>query len=221
MTEKVMVFNILRSLKNHLILISGIALICMIISWSLLAFVLAPQYEATSQIFIEQESANTPDGTQVDTIADHQTVNTYIAMVKSRDVLSKVTTATGIDMTPTELFEKVSVANATSSQVINITVKDKDGALAGEIANSLADATVLESWVQMKARNLSVITKASPEEVPFYLKENILYALAIGGLFGIVVGVLIAFISELFNMLFKTGVLKRKRKRSNLQTVFK
>lgn len=221
MTEKVMVFNILRSLKNHLILILSIALMCMIISWSLLAFVLAPQYEATSQILIKQEAASTQDGSQVENSADPEIVDTYIAMAKSPEVLLNTITATGIDMTPLELFEKVTVANSSSSQVINITVKDKDGALAGEIANTLADATVLEAWTLMKVNDLSVITKASPEEAPSFLRENILYALAIGGLFGTVVGVLVAFITELFNMLFKTGVLKRKRKQSNLQTVFK
>ncbi|WP_422123798.1 YveK family protein [Planococcus sp. X10-3] len=221
MAEKVMVFNILKSLKNHMKLIAGFALISMIIIWALLTFILAPQYEATSQILIEQQVNNAPAASQVEVSGDPQVVNAYIAMIKSREVLSSAITATGSTMTPAELYEQVSVTNLSASQVLNITVENKDRKMAGEIANSLANAAIAEAWELMKVNNLSIISKASVEEVPSVLEENILYVLVIGGLFGTIVGVLLAFISELFNMLFRTGVLERRRKQSNLQTVFK
>lgn len=89
------------------------------------------------------------------------------------------------------------------------------------MANALAEAAVIEAQKRMKVDSLSVIAKASVEGSPSILKENLLYVLAIGGFVGTVVGILLASIIELFNMLFKTGILIRKRKRSDLQTVFK
>ena len=221
MAEKVMVFNILKSLKNHIKLMGGIALLSMVTIWALLAFILVPNYEATSQIFIEQPTGETMPASHVESLADPQVVSAYSAMIKSREVLSAAISATGSPLSPAELYEKVTVSNVPSSQVLNITVEGKDRKMAAEIANSLADSAVVEAWNRLKVDNLSIIAKASVEEVPSVLEENVLYVLAIGGIFGIIVGVLLAFIAELFNMLFRTGVLERRRKQSKLQTVFK
>lgn len=221
MAEKVMVFNILKSLKNHVKLIAVIALIFMATIWALLTFIFAPNYQATSQLYIEQPTAGLPEASQVEKSADPQVVEAYSAMIKSREVLSSAIEATGISLTPAELYEKVIVTNVSASHVLNITVENKNRKIAGEIANSLANSAVAEGWKHMKVDNLNIIAKASVEEVPSVLEENLLYVLAIGGIFGTIVGILVAFIAELFNMLFRTGVLERRRKQSNLQTVFK
>ncbi|MFD1031250.1 YveK family protein [Metaplanococcus flavidus] len=221
MAEKVMIFNILKSLKNHLKLIAGIALVSIIIIWSLVTFIIAPQYEANSQILIEQTSGEPLSPNHLEIQKDPQVVNAYIAMIKSRGVLTSAIQATGSTLTTAELYEKVSVTNVSDSQVLNITVTDKNRMMAGELANALANIAVAEAWDLMKINNLNIISKASVEEVPSFLEENTLYVMAIGGLFGSIVGILLAFISELFNMLFRTGVLVRRRKQSNFQTVFK
>ena len=222
MAEKVMVFNILKSLKNHMKLIGGIALLSMATIWALLTFILAPNYEATSQLFIEQPTGAASPASQVENLADPEVVAAYSAMIKSHEVLAQAISTTGSSLSPAELYENVTVSNVPSSQVLNITVEGKDRKMAGEIANTLADSTVAEAWNRLKVDNLSIIAKASVEEVPSVLEENALYVLAIGGLFGTIVGVLLAFIAELFNMLFRTGILERRRKQSKkLQTVFK
>lgn len=221
MAEKVMVFNILKSLKNHIKLIAGITLLSMATIWALLTFILAPNYQATSQLYIEQPTAGLPEAGNVEKTADPQVVEAYGALIKSKEVLATAIESTGTSMTTAQLFEKVTVSNVSASQVLNITVDGQNRKKAGEIANSLANSAVAEGWKRMKVDNLKIITKASVEEVPSLLEENILYVLTIGGIFGIIVGTLIAFIVELFNMLFRTGVLERRRKQSNLQTVFK
>lgn len=221
MAEKVMVFNILKSLKNHIKLIVGIAVLSMATIWALLAFILVPNYEATSQILIERPNGEAPPAGQVENLADPQVLDAYNAMIKSREVLAAAISNSDSNMSPAELYDKVTVSNMPSSQVINITVAGKDRRMAGEIANSLADSAVAEAWTRLKVDNLSIIAKASVEEVPSVLEENFVYVLAIGGIFGSIVGVLLAFISELYNMLFRTGVLERRRKQSKLQTVFK
>ncbi|WP_341201775.1 YveK family protein [Planomicrobium okeanokoites] len=221
MAEKVMVFNILKSLKNHVKLIAGVSIVSMGAIWALLTFILAPNYQATSQLYIEQPTAGLPEAGQVEKSADPQVVEAYSVMIKSREVLASAIEETDVALTPAELFEKVTVSNVPASQVLSITVEDKDRRIAGELANSLANFAVAEGWKLMKADNLEIIAKASVEEVPSVLEENVLYVLAIGGIFGAIVGILMSFIAELFNMLFSTGVLQRKRKQSNLQTVFK
>lgn len=221
MAEKVMVFNILKSLKNHIKLIGGIAVLSMATIWALLAFILVPNYEATSQILIERPTADASPAGQVENLADPQVSEAYSAMIKSREVLSSAIAATGSSISPAELYDKVTISNEPYSQVLNITVEGKDRREAAEIANALADLSVAEAWTLLKVDNLSIISKASVEEVPSVLEENLLYVLAIGGVFGSIVGVLLAFIAELFNMLFRTGILERNRKQSKLQTVFK
>lgn len=221
MAEKVMVFNILKSLKNHMKLIGGIALLSMLTIWALLAYILAPNYEATSQILMEQPEVNMPSAGQMENLVDPQVLDAFSAIIKSREVLSAAIAANGSSMNPTELYDRVTVSNVDGSQVLNITVEGKDRVLAAELANSLADFAIIETRARLKVNNLSIIAKASIEEVPSVLEEKAFYVLAIGGLFGIIVGVLLAFISELFNMLFRTGILERRRKQSKLQTVFK
>lgn len=221
MAEKVMVFNILKSLKNHIKMIFGVALLSMAVIWALLNFILVPNYQATSQLYIVQPEAAVAPVNTLRSGVDPQVVKAYSAMIKSREVLSAAIAATESRMTPAELFDKITVTNVPASQVLNITVHDENRKVAAEFANSLAASAVGEEWKQMKVENLSVIAKASVEEVPTVLEEKVLYVLAIGGIFGTIVGILLAFIAELFNMLFRTGILERRRKRTKLQTVFK
>lgn len=221
MAEKVMVFNMLKSLKDHIKLIIGVAILSTGTIWALLTFIFAPNYQATSQLYIELPAAGVPEAGQIEKSADPQVIEAYSAMIKSGEVLSAAIEETGISMTPAELFEKVTVSNIPSSRVLNITVEDKNRKNAGEMANLLASLAVTEGWKLMNVGNLEIIAKASVEEVPPVLEENGLYALGIGGVFGTIFGILVAFIAELFNMLIRTGVLERRRKRSNFQTVFK
>lgn len=221
MAEKVMVYNILKSLKSHTQLIAGMALLCMAGIWVLLAFIFTPNYQAASQLYVDPLTAGMSDIIYLEKKVDPQVLNASEALIKSSEVLSSAIASTGSKMTAMELSEKVTVSNVPASQVLSITVEERDSKTAAEMANALADAAVIEAWQRMKVDNLSVIAKASAEEVPSVLEENLLYVLAIGGFIGTIVGVLLAFIMELFNMLFRTGILTRKKKRSDLQSVFK
>ncbi|WP_203332368.1 YveK family protein [Planococcus beigongshangi] len=221
MAQKAVVFNILKSLKNHMKLIGSIAVLSMAGVWALLAFILTPDYQATSQLYMSQLSAGASDLIYLEKTADPQIAEAYEAVIKSGEVLTEAIESTGSKLTPVELFDEVTVSILPSSQIITISVEDGNSRMAAEMANALAEAAVIEAQKRMKVDSLSVIAKASVEGSPSILKENLLYVLAIGGFVGTVVGILLASIIELFNMLFKTGVLIRKRKQSDLQTVFK
>ena len=66
-------------------------------------------------------------------------ISTYAVIIKGNTVLNEVIDKLDLDMTYTELYKMVDVADVDSTQIMQITVTDTDAERAGEIAQTIAD----------------------------------------------------------------------------------
>lgn len=108
-----------------------------IIGFAVSDFLMVPQYESVSQMYVLTKS------TSITSLADLQTgtslTNDYMVVVAGRPVLEQVINNLGLDETYKSLKNKISVANPADSRILQITVTDADPNRAKVITDEMAE----------------------------------------------------------------------------------
>lgn len=221
MGKKSLVLNIVKNLRMRIKMILSISLLSVAIVWILNSFFIIPEYQATTQIFIEEPAVAAQMADTPAIGAGPSMTDTYSVIVRSPEVLKKVIIEMGLETTISDLHEQIIVAKTENSQVLNITVAGNDKNEAAVIANSLAAIFIEEIPNLTQATSAVIISSASAETESTLFEENTIFSLGVAGAFGLIVGVLLAFILELLNMVFKTGKKESQASASRMQTVFK
>ncbi len=221
MGKKSLVLNIVKNLRMRIKMILSISFLSIAIVWILNSFFIVPEYEAVTQIFIEESSlatqtTNAPAIDAIPSISD-----TYSAIVRSPEILKEVIVGLELEMTISELRDQVNVSKTENSQVLNIRVAGNDKNEAAAIANALAVVFVKEIPNLTQTTGATIISSASDGPESTLFEENVIFSLGVAGAFGLIVGTLFAFILELLNTVIKTGKQERRTSSSSFQTVFK
>lgn len=126
-------------LINNWMMIGLITLLAAVIGFTTSRFLITPQYESTSQLYVLSKS------TSLTSLADIQMgtslTNDYLVVVTGRPVLEQVAQDLNLEMEYIQLKEIVSVSNPTNSRILNITVKHPDPYTAKAIADEIADVS--------------------------------------------------------------------------------
>lgn len=223
MGEEIVIINVFKSLKKRLNLILSITILSIATVWVLLEFIVTPDFQASTQIWVEGLVDETPEGDSAEVQLDPMMTDAYSDLLKSQDVLERVQEELELDYSVRDLQEQITVIPAINPQILNITVNTSEKKEAVEIANTLTIEfqEALIEWLDTD--NVTVITAAS-EEATLSSLDNEIFDLALAGVFGLIVGTLIAVILEILNIAFKNNKgmrRKRKKEETKLQTVFK
>jgi succinoglycan biosynthesis transport protein ExoP len=127
-------------------------------------------------------------------------VNTYRVILLSDNVLEKVNHDLGISI-PTSLMRSwVSVTSPRDTEVITVTVTNKDPKLAADIANSIMRVAPQVIQETVEVGSINVLDKAKIPQVP--VKTNIRTIISyifIGGILGILFGGIAVLLINVFN----------------------
>lgn len=163
------------------------------IAFCVSTFIMTPQYESTSALYVLTKS------TSITSLADLQTgtslTSDYIVVVKCRPVLEQVIDNLDLNMTYKELEKKVSVENPSDSRILYISVKDTDPAVAKKIADEMAEvasAYIAEKMAQDPPRTIQN-GYADGEPVSPNVMKNTAVA-AVAGMFLAIVMVVLSYI---------------------------
>ena len=206
MEKTINLFDFIKILKKRFILIMSLTALLVGIAAVMSYFVLTPVYQSETQILVNQK-LDAQQQTQFEAQKleiDLQLINTYSIIIKSPVILTKVIERLDLNTTPEQLMDQISVTNANSSQVVSVKVKDSDSKQAVEIANTLAEVFKREIPVLMSVDNITILSSAKISENPVPIKPNKLLNLVIGGVFGFLLGMAIAFLLEVSNKKIKS-----------------
>src|SRR5699024_521482 len=123
MEETISLKEIFEVVKKRMLLsisfVVGTALVSAIITF----FLLTPQYESSSQFIINQSQPESEMAyNDVNDIRTNvELINTYNVIIKSPAVLEDVAGELGLDLTTSQLSEKITVESAENSQVVTVT----------------------------------------------------------------------------------------------------
>ncbi|MCM3386834.1 Wzz/FepE/Etk N-terminal domain-containing protein [Ureibacillus chungkukjangi] len=204
MEETISLQDIFKIIKKRLVHIVSITIIAALIAGVISFFLLTPIYQASTQILVNKESTDQQAIQTQDIQANLQLINTYNVIIKSPAILSKVIDTLDLNLTPTELTNKITVASQDNSQVVNVSVQDENPAIAVEIANTTAEVFQQEIRELMNVDNVNILSPAVLSDNPSPVKPNKMLNVAIGVVIGLMLGLGLAFLLEYLDTSIKS-----------------
>lgn len=131
-----------------------------------------PEYQSSIKLVLAQvvQNADPTQGTdaitQSDITMNNQLVSTYTEIIKSKNVLKRVTETLHLEMSTDALSKKIKVTSVEKTQIMKITITDENAELAQKIAIELANAFKQEVMAIYKIDNVNIIDQAEKSNVP-------------------------------------------------------
>lgn len=188
---------LVKFLKNNIV---------SLIIWTILGFVLSlgvvfvfvePKYSSNVDILVNQKTNNAQVqyATQQ---ADLQAINTYKDVLTKpiilTPVLKEIKRVDNYQGNLSDLAKSIKVTNQTNSQVITVTVTDKNAYVAADVANIIGKVFTRKVKKMMQVDNVTIVSNAKVSTKPVSPNKKI-FALA-GVVLGLFIGIVIAFIKE-------------------------
>lgn len=185
---------------SKLWLIIALFIVGVVASGLVTKFAITPKYSSASQIFILTQT------TSVTSLADIQmgeqlTVDFEI-LAKSRPVVEAVIDELNLDMTYEELVGIITTENPNNTRILKLYVEHPDAQMACDVANALADATAEQVANVMDTDRPNVVERAVVAKNPS--SPSLLKNIAIGGLAGISLALLIVILGYVLDDTIKT-----------------
>lgn len=204
MEETISLKELAETLRKRLRLIMLITIAAALISGLISYFVLTPIYQSSTQLLVNQAKTEQQMYNPAEVQTNLQLISTYNVIMKSPAILEKVAQNLDLDVTSEQLSSKITVASEQDSQVVNITVEDKDPGLAADIANETARVFQEEIVKIMNVDNVSILAPAETGENPSPVKPQPLLNIAIAIVVGLMAGVGLAFLLEYLDNTIKS-----------------
>ena len=189
--------DVLQVVRNNVFFIVIWGIVGLIISLITVFVLIEPKYSSSVDILVNQKvnNAQVQYATQQ---ADLQAINTY------KDVLTKPIILTPVlkDVKRIDNYQgnlnalekSINVKNQTNSQVITVTVTDKNAYVAADIANTIGKVFTKKVKKMMQVDNVTIVSNAKVNTNPVSPNKKI-FAL-VGLVLGIFIGIVIVFIKD-------------------------
>ena len=168
-----------------------------------------PVYQSSTTLILAKSDSN--EGKNANTISDTITttevtlnsklVSTYSELVKSKNVIREVRTNLGIDEEENAIRKGVTVSSVKDTELIEITVTNKDATYAAKIANEIAKVFTSKVKEYYNINNVYVVDEAEVSSNPSnvnHIKDIVIFAFI-----GIVVSVMYVLVANMLDTTIK------------------
>ncbi len=131
-------------LLSHWKILTASTIMAAAIALAASKFILVPQYESTSALYVLSNSITSLADIQIGS----SLTNDYIVVVKGRPILDQVIENLDLDETYDTLVDKITLENPSDSRILEITVRDPDPNHAKAIADEMA--SVASDYISVK-----------------------------------------------------------------------
>lgn len=150
--------------KAWVIVLAGVAMAA--VGFAVSFFLITPQYESTTSIYISTSKGNENSMTYSDAQLASQLTKDYEELILGRTVLEKVIGMYDLSESYESLKKRVTVANTSNTRIITITVKDPNPQNAQILANSIRDAAAVHIKDVTDVEAVNVADEANLPEKP-------------------------------------------------------
>lgn len=193
--------EIIDSLKKRWKLIVVITLCATLLSGVVSFFVLKPQYEATTKVFIGKEEGTDQGYNQSDVIMYKQLMKTYLETVKTKDLIGRALEDVKTELEVKEVLAGLTVTNVTDTQILEIKFKGKNPEEARDIVAAVTGEFINTSKTLVANGNVRVIEEVVVPENP--VSPNKKMNIAIAFILGLMTSVGLCFLLEFMDNSFK------------------
>lgn len=194
--EEINIKEFFRYVLKHTLLVVLASLAFALVTFAYSKYLKVPLYETSTTLLLTNTSTS-EEIDQNDIILNQKLVTTYSELIKSRRVLNQVIEDLKLDVTLSELANSITIESVSNTEILKVSIKNKDKDLAREIANKTAEVFSNEVAEIYKINNISVIDEAlTPKMVS---NNTTVRDVFIAAIFGIVASVSILFVIYYFD----------------------
>ncbi|CAM4304232.1 YveK family protein [Bacillus albus] len=196
MNDKISLKELFFVLRKRIALILVISIGSALISGIVSYYFMTPIYQTSTQILVNQKKQDEKFIQFNEVQTNLQLTNTYKVIIKSPVILNQVKEKLGLNIKIDQLKNEISVGNEKDSQIIVVTVQDKNAYLARDIANATAEVFKGEVAKIMNVDNVTVLSKAEVAKSQSPIKPRPMLNVAIAFVVGLMASVGLAFLLE-------------------------
>ncbi|AXF55318.1 YveK family protein [Salicibibacter kimchii] len=207
MEETISLREIFETLKKRWRMIASITIGAVILSAIMSYFIMTPQYEATTQLLVnqgqEEQQGGSLDVGDIDT--NVELINTYSVIIQSPAILDLVIERADTDRSYTysQLESQVDVQPEGESQVVAVSVTDPDPRAAVTLVNAIANVFQDEVETIMNIDNVSILATPDLGQVQSPVSPQPTLNMAIAFVVGLMAAVGLAFLLEFLDNTIK------------------
>lgn len=166
-------------------------------------FIQKPLYKSYTTVILGGNASNNATTiTQSDITLNKNLVDTYAEIVKSRRVLDQVIEELNLDISYESLSGKISVAAVNNTEIIKISVDDRNAVTAKNIANVTANYFTEEIVELYNMNNVNILDEAIASDNPYNI--NIVKQIIIYFVLGLIIACGVLFIIFYFDRTIKS-----------------
>ncbi len=209
--------------KRYLKIVIAVVFLFALFSFGYSKFWKKPMYSTSTTILLvkgDDNGTNNDTINQSDITLNQKLVSTYTQIIKSRLVVNQVIDYLKLDYSYSQLSKRISVQSIDDTEVLKVTVTDKDPEMAAVIANRLASVFDKEVTEIYNINNVSILDEAIVIESPSNI--HTIKDLIIAGLVGFVLSSGIIFVIFYFDDILRdTDSIEKELDLPILAKVFK
>lgn len=191
--------EIIDIIKKHIKPIIIVPIIFAILGAVVSIYLISPIYESSTTLIVRQNKESNEQLNISDVNLGKSLVYTYAEMAKSVTVIENTRKSLNLE----KLDDKsITVSPVKDTQILKVSVRNKDPILAQEIANALVEEFTLEIVRITKTDNVAVVDYASLPLKP--VKPNKIMNIAIAAILGEIIVFLIVFLKEYLDNTIKS-----------------
>lgn len=166
-------------------------IICGIIGMLYTKYMVTPMYSSYSTVVLSKPEdttliengtteASSNSITQNDVTLNQKLISTYSEIMKSRTVAEQVINELNLNISENELMSNVSVSAKDDTEMLKISVSNKDPQIAAQIANSITEVFKVKIKEIYNIENVTTIDTAIASNSPYnvnYIKNSAIFAL--------------------------------------------
>lgn len=196
--------EILRIIKNRILLISIITLLVTIVSGAVSFFFIKPMYNADISVIIGRKDTggNSTNMDYNEVMMYQQLVQTYGEIAKSRTVAEDVIESLNLDIKADSLINMISVSTKANTMFLNIKVKSSNAKESTDIANQLAKSLKKVGAKVQKSDNVQLLDEAQIPQKAYSPKH--FFDIVVGFCIGVLISTGMVFIIEYLDNTVKT-----------------
>lgn len=190
----------INAIKKNWKLILLLPIIFMLISVLITLFLMKPEYEANTQVLVNQKEKNSELMAQ-EVQSNIQLVNTYSEILKSPRILDEVAKKNN-KYSASDIKGMLTVTTQAESQILNVNVENGSKKDAEKVANDIANVFSDKMPDIMNVDNVSVLSSA--KGTASKVSPNLLLNLAIGLILGLILSLIVIVLKEMFDKRIRT-----------------
>lgn len=200
MQEEISIGEIFKALKKRWKIILIITLISTLVSGLLNIFLIKPNYEASTKVFIGKEDSEDEAYNQNDVSMYQKLMKTYSETIKTRDLVGRALKATDSKLSEEQVLAGLQVVTVADTQILEIKFTSGDAEGAVKMVEALTSEFITTSKTLVPNGNIRIIETVKLPETPVSpnIKMNIVVALSLGLMFSVGLSFLLEFLDNTY-----------------------